>query len=75
MWDTVEVEVWSSASLNHVVRIHGRFIKSDEEFYLFNVYAPCEDNAKQLLWDSLSGKLQQSEGKKVCVCGDFNVVR
>ncbi|GAU14347.1 hypothetical protein TSUD_309070 [Trifolium subterraneum] len=75
VWDTEEVEVWSSTSFNHVVQIHGRFIKTDEEFYLFNVYAPCEDNEKQMLWDSLSGKLQQLEGKKVCVCGDFNAVR
>ncbi|GAU51172.1 hypothetical protein TSUD_412070 [Trifolium subterraneum] len=75
MWDTVEVEVWSSASFNHVVQIHGRFIKSDKEFYLFNVYVPCDDTAKQMLWDSLSGKIQQLVGKKVCVCGDFNAVR
>jgi len=27
------------------------------------------------LWDSLTGKLQLLDGKKVCVCGDFNVVR
>ncbi|MCI74823.1 cytochrome P450, partial [Trifolium medium] len=32
MWDTVEVDVWSYASFNHVVRIHGRFVKSNEEF-------------------------------------------
>ncbi|GAU20182.1 hypothetical protein TSUD_352460 [Trifolium subterraneum] len=75
VWDTVEVEVWSSASFNHVVQIHGRVIKSNEEFYLFNVYAPCDDSAKQLLWASLSGKLQQLVGKQVCVCGDFNAVR
>ncbi|GAU51462.1 hypothetical protein TSUD_413600, partial [Trifolium subterraneum] len=75
MWDTGEVEVWSSASFNHVVLIHGRVIKSDEEFYIFNVYAPCDTTAKQVLWDSLSGRLQQLAGKKVCVCGDFNVVR
>ncbi|MCH89856.1 endonuclease/exonuclease/phosphatase family protein, partial [Trifolium medium] len=35
---------------------------SEEEFYLFNIYAPCENNAKQLLWDSLTGRLQQLGG-------------
>ncbi|MCI16660.1 cytochrome P450, partial [Trifolium medium] len=48
MWDTVEVEVWSSVSLDHALLIHGRLLKSEEEFYLFNIYAPCENNAKQL---------------------------
>ncbi|MCI58883.1 endonuclease/exonuclease/phosphatase family protein, partial [Trifolium medium] len=27
-----------------------------------------------VLWDSLTGRLQQLSGKKVCVCGDFNDV-
>lgn len=54
--------------------IHGRFIKSNEEFHLFNVYAPCDGGARQLLWDALSTRLQVLRGKNVCVCGDFNAV-
>jgi len=73
--DTVEVKVWSSVSFNHVLIIHGRFIISNEKFYLFNMYAPCDNSAKQMLWDSLMGRLQLLDGKKVCVCGFFNVVR
>jgi len=55
--------------------IHDRFIKTNEEFHLFNIYASCENGGKQLLWDSLSGRLQLLGGKKVCVYGDFNVVQ
>ena len=55
--------------------IHDRFIKTNEEFYLFHICAPCENGAKQLLWDSLTSRLPLLGGKKVCVCGDFNVVR
>ncbi|MCI47674.1 endonuclease/exonuclease/phosphatase family protein, partial [Trifolium medium] len=40
MWDTSEVEVWSSTSRDHVLWCHGHFLKSGEEFYLANVYAP-----------------------------------
>ena len=39
------------------------------------MYAPCDGNARQVLWVSLSTRLQSLQGKKVCVCGDFNAVR
>jgi exonuclease III len=69
MWDAKEVEVWSSGCQNYVLNIHGRFIRTNEEFYLFNVYAPCEQREKHELWVSLSERLQLLGGKKVCVCG------
>ncbi|KAK2361094.1 hypothetical protein QL285_086291 [Trifolium repens] len=40
-----------------------------------NVYAPCDPDAKQGLWDALSSRLQSLVGMRVCVCGDFNAVR
>lgn len=67
--------MWSSVNCLHTLIIHGRFIKSNEEFYLFNIYAPCDALARKHLWDSLSPRLQQLRGKKVFVCEDFNVVR
>jgi len=75
LWDSVEVEVWSSVSHDHMLQVHCKFIKSNEEFYLFNIYAPCEGRAKQELWASLSARLQLLRGEKVCICGDFNAVR
>ncbi|PNX87340.1 cytochrome p450, partial [Trifolium pratense] len=58
LWDSAEVEVWSSESSEYVLWCHGRFVRSGEEFYLANVYAPCDSWAKQALWDSLSVKIQ-----------------
>jgi exonuclease III len=75
LWDSTEVEVWSSSSFDHVLSIHGHFISSNDEFHLFNVYAPCNGNDRQVLWDSLTVRLQALRGKNVCVCGDFNAVR
>ncbi|MCH79399.1 cysteine-rich receptor-like protein kinase [Trifolium medium] len=75
LWDSAEVEVWSSESLEGVLWCHGRFVRSDEEFYVANVYAPCDDGAKQLLWDSLSARIQALGRSRICVCGDFNAVR
>ncbi|GAU20017.1 hypothetical protein TSUD_273520 [Trifolium subterraneum] len=75
MWDSSEVEVWSTTSFEHVLVCHGRFISSDEIFYVVNIYAPCDPGAKQRLWDSLSMRLQSLAWGRVCVCGDFNAVR
>ncbi|PNX71795.1 cysteine-rich receptor-like protein kinase, partial [Trifolium pratense] len=75
LWDSAEVEVWSSESSEYVLWCHGRFVRSGEEFYLANVYAPCDAVAKQVLWDSLSIKIQALGRSRVCVCGDFNAVR
>jgi hypothetical protein len=66
--------MWSSVSFQHVLLIHGRFLKSGKEFYLAYVYTPCETDAKKLFWDSLTTRIQLLVGKNVCVCGDFNVV-
>ena len=57
-----------------MLQINGRFIRTNEEFYLFNIYAPCEPRGKQELWVSLSARLQLLGGAKVCVHGDFNAV-
>ncbi|PNX63645.1 cytochrome p450, partial [Trifolium pratense] len=75
LWDSSEVEVWSSESYENVLWCHGRFVRSGEEFYLANVYAPCDSGAKQVLWNSISVKIQALGRSRVCVCGDFNAVR
>ncbi|KAK2352376.1 DNA-(apurinic or apyrimidinic site) endonuclease [Trifolium repens] len=75
IWDTTEVEVWSSVSRDHVLWCHGQFLSSGEEFYVANVYGPCDAGAKQGLWDSLAARIQSIAGNRVCVCGDFNAAR
>ncbi|MCI42445.1 endonuclease/exonuclease/phosphatase family protein, partial [Trifolium medium] len=49
LWDSSEVEVWSSESHKHVLWCHGRLSKSGEEFSVANIYAPCDPRAKQEL--------------------------
>jgi len=56
-WDLAEVEVWSTMSFEHVLAIHGRFLKTNEEFHVFNVYAPCDNQARKVLWEFVSGRL------------------
>ncbi|PNX69927.1 cytochrome p450, partial [Trifolium pratense] len=75
MWDSSEVEMWWTESREHVLWCHGRYTKSGEEFFVANIYAPCDDMAKQQLWESISERLHSLAGKRVCVCGDFNAVK
>ncbi|CAJ2662016.1 unnamed protein product [Trifolium pratense] len=75
LWDSSEVEMWWTESREHVLWCHGRFTKSGEEFFVANIYAPCDDLVKQQLWESISERLQSLAGKRVCVCGDFNAVK
>ncbi|PNY09903.1 cysteine-rich receptor-like protein kinase, partial [Trifolium pratense] len=75
VWDSSQVDMWSTKSCEHVLRCRGRFIQSGEEFMLANVYAPCDDGAKQELWDSLSVRIQALGRDRVCVCGDFNAIK
>lgn len=52
-------------------------MKTNEEFVLFNVYAPCEvvGQGQGVLWGTLSDRVASFAGFNICVCGDFNVVR
>jgi len=75
LWDLSEVEVWSSASLDHVLAVSGRFLKSGEQFTVLNVYTPCDTSRQQVLWNALSSRIEALAGQNVCVCGDFNAIR
>ena len=75
LWDLKEVEVWLTVSLDHVLAVSGRFLKSGDQFVVFNVYAPCDTSRQQVLWNVLSSRIDSLEGQNVCVCGDFNAIR
>ena len=67
--------MWPSLSFEHVLVIFSRFMKTREEFVLFNVYAPCDIFRQQTLWTNLSDRLGSLNDQNICVCGDFNAVR
>jgi len=75
VWDTSEVDVWASFRGDHFLWIYGRFINSNDELCLCNVYAPCDQRAKQFLWTSLATRVHSLGSARVCICGDFNSVR
>ena len=68
LWDLSEVEVWSTVSLDHVLAVAGRFVKSGECFVVFNVYAPCDSSRQQALWNVLSSRIEALADQNVCVC-------
>ncbi|GAU33269.1 hypothetical protein TSUD_279430 [Trifolium subterraneum] len=69
------VEVGKAIRITPKVNTANRFLKSGEEFSVENVYAPCNIGVKHELWVSLSARIQLLGRSRVCVCGDFNVVR
>ena len=75
LWDSSEVEVWSTTSFEHVLLIAGQFYKSNEQFVVFNIYAPCEGSCQQSLWVNITNRLVTYSDQNVCVCGDLNAVR
>ena len=75
MWDTREVEVWSSMSFEHVLVISRCFVKTRRQFTVFNIYAPCDSVRQQVLWNDLSSRLQKNSEMNVCLCGDFNATQ
>jgi len=75
LWDSSEVEVWSTTSFDHVLMIIGRFSKSNDHFVVLNIYAPCYVSRQRSLWDNISTRLVNYDDENLCICGDFNAVR
>jgi hypothetical protein len=43
------VEIFTSFSFDHVLAVRGKFLKSNEDFVIFNVYAPCDAGSQHEL--------------------------
>jgi hypothetical protein len=57
MWDPRVVRVLSSMSLSHALIITGIFVKENINFFLANVYAPCDYTGRSILWNNLESKI------------------
>ena len=75
VWDVSRIDVTSSFSFSHVLVIKGKDLLTGEDFVIFNVYAPCNSEAKKILWENLLLHIQNNNDVCICVCGDFNFVR
>jgi exonuclease III len=75
VWDMSRVDVTSSFSFSHVLVIKGKDLLTGEDFVIFNVYAPCDSEAKKVLWGNLLLHIQNNNDVCICVCGDFNSMR
>lgn len=66
----------TSAWHTREVLVVNGFLKSDGTLCcILDVYAPCQMSEKKLLWEVISGVIEQSVGYCVCVIGDFNSIR
>ena len=74
VWDKTLVDVWYSMSFLQVLVIKGRVILTQQDFFIFNLYAPCDSAEKQMLWPRLSDLVSNNGDVSCCVCRDFNSV-
>jgi len=49
LWDTLEVDIWFPMSYDSCFVVKGRLVKSNLDFSLVNVYAPCDNEERQVL--------------------------
>jgi len=75
VWDSTCVDVWCTMSFGHSLVIKGTVIQTAEQFFLVNIYAPCDLVAKRALWERLTSFVINNNDKCLCVCGDFNFDR
>jgi len=75
VWDRFRIDVWSTMSFGDVFIIKGKVIMTEEEFIIFNLYAPCDLVAERELWERLVPMILNYSDICLCLCGDFNSVR
>lgn len=67
--------VWFIVLRVYGVTVSARFIQSNDDLLIFNVYDLCDAGSHHVLWESISSRLSSHIGRIVFVCGDFNAVR
>jgi len=72
VWDSNYVQVWSITRFPHVLIIRGQVLQNSQEFFIVNVYAPCDSVMTQVLWDQLLHFVVNIGEGNICLCGDFN---
>ncbi|PWA76165.1 RNA-directed DNA polymerase, eukaryota [Artemisia annua] len=74
VWDPnvfVKNQIWCD---DWYVIVQGKWVNSDEVFYMINIYGPQEPNAKSSLWNRILEFIGNHEGHFV-IFGDMNEVR
>ncbi|XP_071740013.1 uncharacterized protein [Rutidosis leptorrhynchoides] len=75
IWDSTKFEDISPIVFDCVIGIRGVWRNSGDRINVLNIYGPHDDSKKQILWDSLSRLLGNSDDEAWILCGDFNEVR
>lgn len=73
-WDDSKFRCSSHWCIGGVVVMVGRWRETGEDLCIVNVYAPCEEMDKRLLWDRLQLIVDQWSDYNLCLIGDFNAI-
>ena len=59
----------------HFLMLVGKWAKENQWLHVVNVYAPCDQAGKRILWDELRHLKFSNPNGLLCVLGDFNSIR
>ncbi|XP_071688939.1 uncharacterized protein [Rutidosis leptorrhynchoides] len=75
IWDSNCFDVTNSFISDFCIGVHGKWMSTENDFSIINVYGPHDDHNKKRCWSFLYNKICGSSDEAWAVCGDFNEVR
>jgi len=75
MWHKDAFSFGSQVVGTGFIAVVGQHLKTNRQCIVVNVYAPCNQNEKVVLWDVLTTLKQQYHNMAWCFCGYFIAVR
>ncbi|KAL5169552.1 putative plastid-lipid-associated protein 11, chloroplastic [Glycine soja] len=75
MWSNSDFQVERRVKGRHFLMLVGKWVKENQWLHIVNVYAPCDQAGKRILWDELSHLKASNPNGLWCVLGDFNSIR
>lgn len=74
-WDSTIIDYLSHKINRNWICFLGKIILTGKSFTIFNIYAPANTAAKQLLWEEIKTKYWCLDNEPILLIGDFNSVR
>ncbi|XP_058762569.1 uncharacterized protein LOC131635950 [Vicia villosa] len=75
IWDRRAFSATSIQMYDSILWLEGEYGEEEKRVIIVNTYAPCDTRRKRELWRCLSERIQEKNGDRICIAGDFNAIR